>query len=44
MKLVKYKLNVSLNTTLGQKMNEFKNNIVFCENEYETNIIHLIYI
>ena len=32
MKLVKYKINVSLNTTIGQKMNKFENNVVFCKN------------
>ena len=31
MKLVKYKMNVTLNTTISQKMNEFENNVVFCE-------------
>ena len=32
MNLVKYKINVSLNTTIGQKMNKFENNVVFCKN------------
>ena len=32
MKLVKYKINLSLNTPIGQKMNKFENNVKFCEN------------
>ena len=32
MNLVKYKINVSLNTIIGQKINEFEHNVVFCKN------------
>ena len=31
MKQVKYKIDLSLNTTTGQKMNKFEN-VVFCKN------------
>ena len=32
MKLMKFKINVSLNTTIDQKMNEFWNNAIFRKN------------